>query len=57
MKRWIRSMAALLFLLWVLPMGAFDYEVPEYLGEMSLESVMAAFMEDNGLNEENFSIS
>lgn len=53
MKRWCLLMAMLM----VLTVFAAAYEVPTDFEAQSLEQVMEAYMQENGLNESNYSVS
>lgn len=55
MKKWVLPVVFLLVLAMILPVAAYD--VPTDFGKKSLEQVMETFMEENGLDENNFSVS
>ena len=57
MKPWMHRCILLLAILLTLTVPAFAYEIPEDFTGLSMEEVMADFMAERGLNEENYSVS
>ena len=57
MKRWMHRCILLLATLLVLTLPALAYEIPTDFTGLELEQVMADFMAERGLNEENYSVS
>lgn len=55
MRKWVLPVVFLLMLAMILPAAAYD--VPTDFGKKSLEQVMETFMVENGLDENNFSVS
>lgn len=56
MKPWMRMVVLVLTVL-LCTASALAYELPSNFSGQSLEDIMAAFMQDRGLNENNYSIS
>ena len=57
MKHWMRVCILLLAALTVLAVPAMAYEIPSDFTGTTIEEVMADFMAENGLNEQNYSVS
>lgn len=57
MKPWMQRCLLLLAALLVLAVPALAYEIPTEFEGMSLDEVMEDFMQANGLNETNYSVS
>lgn len=57
MKHWMRMGIAVLALLLVLPISAMAYEIPTDFTDLTIEQAMEEFMQANGLNESNYSVS
>ena len=57
MKHRMRFCILLLATLLILAVPALAYEIPADFTDLTIEDAMAAFIEENGLNEQNFSVS
>ena len=57
MKHWLRICILLLAALLLLAVPVMGYEIPADFSGTTLDEVMDTFLAENGLNENNFSVS